>query len=388
VLVAGYSFLHVFLAKAHAIRTHKHEVNLFFGMAKLVLWEANEGLVLLKNKQVNQIIYGPEDGGGTKYIFPLLGEEVRIREAVTLKLTQFEDGKVLTRDSIQVFLKVAFWWRVSDLEKYYASVDKQVHMVSDTYRKDQIVDVLPADTASPKEGAAETWLLTIAESCIRKLVSQTSIASLISKSAMRYLHIPEKHRVLVGTSEEIPMGLPASSKSARSKVSPATDAGTPDVLADEVRAMLAPRVGEYGLEIDRVEVQEVRLPEGVQTAIDDLYEAMLLPARTEQESIAQRMRLQAVADVLGVEMAGLDEVLKNFKGAQYIGGNMMAPLMTRVAGASKGKVLGKKTEDSRHEIEGADAPVLCPSCGNAVQMGVAKCVHCGGAISSKRRPKR
>src|SRR5436305_1122108 len=87
IAVAGVCFLRVFLAKSNAIRYHRNEVNLFGGMVKLVLWEANEGLVFLKNKQISQLIYGPEDGGGTAYIYPVLGDEVRVRVPLTLKLT-------------------------------------------------------------------------------------------------------------------------------------------------------------------------------------------------------------------------------------------------------------------------------------------------------------
>src|SRR5260370_10805864 len=318
-VLIGIGVLRVLLAKSNAIRHHRNEVNLFGWIVKLVLWEANEGLVFLKNKQISRLIYGPDDGGGTAYIYPIFGDEVRVRVRVTLKLTQFEDNKVLTRESIQVFLKVAFWWRVLDLEKFYQLIDRRVDIVADDYRKDAIVDVLPADGSTPRESAAELWLLTIAESCIRKLVSQSRISSLISKSAVRYLE-----------GQDNTHALPAARRNRAEPVMAAlvhdgaarmvAEGGTPDVLAREIQEMLIPKVADYGLEIDRVEIQELRLPERVQTAIHDIWEAAMLPTRSEHEARAQQIKLQAAAEVIGAPAVALSEVMKSFKGTQFIGG--------------------------------------------------------------------
>ena len=58
-------------AKVTAIRRGDREVDLFFGWMKLVLWEANEGLLFLRNKQIGEVIYGPEQGGGMRFIYPI-----------------------------------------------------------------------------------------------------------------------------------------------------------------------------------------------------------------------------------------------------------------------------------------------------------------------------
>jgi regulator of protease activity HflC (stomatin/prohibitin superfamily) len=84
--------------------------------------------------------------------------------------------------------------------------------------------------------------------------------------------------------------------------------------------MLGPKAEEYGLEVDRVEVQEVRLPQELQEALDRLFRAHLLPAQSEQEARARQIELQGVAEVLGVETGALTEVMKQFRGSTYIGG--------------------------------------------------------------------
>jgi hypothetical protein len=52
----------VFLAKDAAIHNRQGEVALFGGMVKLVLWEANEGLLLLRNKRISRVIPGGRGG--------------------------------------------------------------------------------------------------------------------------------------------------------------------------------------------------------------------------------------------------------------------------------------------------------------------------------------
>jgi hypothetical protein len=391
----GLCVLRVLLAKSTAIRQHRNEVNLFGGVVKLVLWEANEGLVFLKNKQISRLVYGPEDGGGTAYIYPILGDEVRVRVPLTLKLTQFEDNKVLTRESIQIFLKIAFWWRVHDLEKFYQIIDRRVDVVADDYRKDAIVDVLPADGSTPRESAAELWLLTMAESCIRKLVSQSRISSLISKSAVRYLDGQDRPVALPAANRERVepiMAAPIRDGAARMVAEP----GTPDVLANEILEMLKPKVADYGLEIDRVEIQELRLPERVQTAIHDIWEAAMLPTRSEHEARAQQIKLQAAAQVIGAPAVALSEVMKTMKANTFIGGmpRYMQALFAKIAETSEDSVQTAKglapppEQNEGHKVLRGRA-LRCPECGEKVTLeegsGRVECPKCHSLL---RRLKR
>jgi len=239
--------------KVAAIRSGEKQKDVFFGLLRLVLWEANEGLLLLKNKQISSLIYGPRDGGGVRFIYPVFGEEVKDWVPLTLRLTYFEDERVLTRESVPLFIKVALWWRVADLEKYYYSVDKEVHVVgSEDLDLEEATGTGPAPSLRAQKNAAEQWVKALAESCIRKIVSQSSTAFVVSKNASSYLHVDRRH-------EQLP---PPQGK--REAQGPIQESATPDVLADEIHDMLEPKVREYGLEIDRVEVQEVRLPGDLQ----------------------------------------------------------------------------------------------------------------------------
>jgi hypothetical protein len=179
VLVAsaiGLAYLRLAQAKVKAIRLGQREVDLFFGFAKLVLWEQNEGLLFLKNKRVSAIVYGPDDGGGTKLIFPVFGDELKLHLPLTLQMCWFKDHGVVTRESIRLFMKLAIWWRVKDkrgIEDFYRLINKEIHSGTD----DSIPEVIYAGpdlgrnttrgTRRTELIVAEKWIQTLAESCLR-----------------------------------------------------------------------------------------------------------------------------------------------------------------------------------------------------------------------------
>jgi regulator of protease activity HflC (stomatin/prohibitin superfamily) len=312
----------VSMAKARAIQRGERSVDLFFNSVKLVLWEENEGLLFLKDKRISEVIYGPDEGGGMRFIFPLFGEEVKVHVPLTLQMSEFADHNVLTRESIRLFVELAFWWRIKDrtgLEKLYLLIGKEVHSVSDTgeaIKEDYSTTESPDLKRGPKRAelnAAEKWMLALVESNLRKLVSKTSVALIVSSRATKYLHVSNQHDEQ-GTGQVAP--LLASENEERD--------ATPDVLAHELQSNLAPEVERYGLEIDRIEVKEVRLPKEIQDAIDAVWKATLLPAQTSQEALARskqiKAELEAVRDVIGVDAAATDRLLKNLQGMTFYGG--------------------------------------------------------------------
>jgi regulator of protease activity HflC (stomatin/prohibitin superfamily) len=271
-------------AKYFAIRDRKTEVVLFGGFVKLVLWEMNEGLVFLRNKAISDVIN--QSSGGTRFIFPARGEELRARIPLNTHMVQWEDANILTRESIRVRMKVALWWRVADLRKYVFQIDQSIH-VGNTHAEVSLLE------------SAETWLKTITESTLRTIVSQLSVAFLVSSKATSYLHVEHKHDQNPG--------------------SQAVEVLAPDSMADELQKTLARKMADYGVTIQRIEIQEISLSPEIQLAIDKVWQASLLPAQTEQEAKARQIELQAVANVLGVEATALNEIMKNFQGSNFFG---------------------------------------------------------------------
>ncbi len=284
-LLIIYVLSKIYLSRYYALKNNKKEVSLFGGIMKLILWETNEGLIFLRNKVVSEIICN--SAGGTKFIFPLRGDELRARVPLTLRLLTWQDEKILTRESIQVRMKVALWWQVTNLKPYVFNIDQNVH-VGNTHNNIGSVE------------SAEMWLKTMTESTLRTIVSDLSVAFLVSSKATSYLHVEQKHNHSVGqtTANEI----------LRS-----------ESMADDLRATLAAKTADYGITIQRIEIQEIGLSPEIQTAIDKVWKSTLLPAQTEQEAKARKIELQAVSDVLGVEATRLNEVMRNFHGTSFYG---------------------------------------------------------------------
>jgi regulator of protease activity HflC (stomatin/prohibitin superfamily)/predicted RNA-binding Zn-ribbon protein involved in translation (DUF1610 family) len=310
-VVAARLAIQAFAAKQRALGGRP--VRLLFGLARLVTWEQNEGLIFLRDKRISEQIYGPKSGGGFRIIYPFLGEELRDRVPLTLQLTWFRDEKVLTREAIQLSVKVAFWWQVCDLEKYFYKIDRQVHAIDDKDSPSAGVATAARPTPRGRLGIAEIWLLALAESCLRTLISGTSTFLIISKRAASCLHVEERGDVADGSGDA-------------NDLAPAT----PDAIAEKVKAMLQPKVRDYGLELDRVEVQEVQLPAQIQEAVDVVWSASTLPAKSRYEAEAQRNRLQALCDLLGREGAIASEVVKELPEGAFLG-NPLAPLQTILA---------------------------------------------------------
>jgi len=295
---------YIFLARFRAIRDRQRELTLFGGFVKLVLWEPNEGVVLLRNKQLSEII---ETGqGGTKFIFPIRGDEVRARFPLTLRMVTWEDQNILTRESIQVRMKVAAWWRATSLKNFVFTIDSGIH----TEKIHQDVGLLEA---------AEQWLKTITESTLRTLVSHSSIALLVSSRATGYLHVASATMHQDG---EV---------SARSQSETATG------ISIALQADLNSKLSDYGIAIQRVEIQEITFSKEIQAAIDRVWKAALLPAQTEQEARARQIALEAEVKVLGADAVALAEIMKNFQGGTFFGmpaalDSMMAKIGNRSTG--------------------------------------------------------
>jgi len=272
------------------------QISILFGLAKLIVWEQNEGLLMLKNKKVWNQIYGPAAGGGLKIIYPVLGEEVRIRVPLTVQLTWFSDQRVLTRDAVQLSVKTAIWWDIQNLERFFYKIDSEVHSTQSDHLVTGRETVTADRTARGHLAVAEIWVKTLTESCLRKLISETSTFLIVSKQASQ--------------------GLPA--EMIRSGSEP-TVIATPDLIAGKLREELSERITSYGLNIDRIELQEVQLPPRIQTAVDEVWISATQPRRSENEAAALRNHLKVLADVLGKDAAGLMQIVDKLPSNSYVG---------------------------------------------------------------------
>ncbi len=312
--LAAACWLRVVFARLYLVRRAKErlmEVDLFWGLTKLIAWEANQGLVLLRFKRLSQTIYGPRTGGGMRLIYPILGQELRVRAPLTTHLAEFRDERILTRDGIQVTLKLGIFWQITDLEKYYFAIDKEVNAYLD-HEVQQCVEV--TTNADSKLATAGVWVKSLTESCSREVVSHTTIAELVSTRPAQYLNVQQR------------LG-PAADQVATGPRPPTIDVNrnTNELLAARIRELLVPKVSAYGLGVERIEVLEIQLPPTIQQAIDRVLEKSLLPAQVEQEALAETIRLREQASVLGQEAVVVREVAKHLPSGDMLGAT--APLV-------------------------------------------------------------
>jgi regulator of protease activity HflC (stomatin/prohibitin superfamily) len=304
--LAGYLSAQLLVAKQRALAGRPNR--LLFGLARLALWRPNEGVILLRDRRVIERHYGDESGGGLRVIYPVLGEELQGPIPLAVQLTWFEDRRVLTRESIPLTVKVALWWRVSNLERYAYKISPEIHAIeNEGLREPEAVTSEPPSPRGPLWTAGK-WVRTLAESSLRTLLSDTSTAQIVSQRAASYLHVEHPD------SAPQPAGNP-SPGGATPHLMPAT----PDAIARWVKATLDEKVVPYGLEVERVEIQEVQLPPGLQEAVDAVWAASTLPAKASKEADARKIHLQAVVDVLGREAAAANEIVRNLQAGTYLG---------------------------------------------------------------------
>ncbi|MFN0140358.1 MAG: hypothetical protein ACKVQW_09760, partial [Pyrinomonadaceae bacterium] len=96
--------------------------------------------------------------------------------------------------------------------------------------------------------------------------------------------------------------LPTASSSYRSAA---------DGLAEVIRTDFASLADEYGLEIHRIALQEIKLPSEIYAAAVDACKSAYLPLKAQAEAAERRMMLQAEADVIGKEALGMKEIAGN-----------------------------------------------------------------------------
>lgn len=269
--------LRVKLSTYVAIRNNLKEVDIFGGMMKLILWEPNEGLVILKNKQVSEVIN--EEGGGRKYIYPILGEELWARVSLAQHMLTWEDKNVLTGESLQLRIKVAIWWQIVEVNKY---VFKISHLDSvSRYKKSALLHT------------TNTWLQTLTESTLRALASEMNVASLILPNAGAHQEINPRDLI-------------------------------PEAFVSRLRSTIAEKAEDYGIQVHRAEIQEVSLPEDVQQAIRDTWTAKLRPLQSESEARAKQIEIEALIQSLGRKDAADLQKLEAMQGSSFFG---MSPLV-------------------------------------------------------------
>lgn len=291
---SGYAAFHAFgLFSLRSRVLQEKDILLWKGLARMVAWNPTEGVLFLKNKQVDFVDDNPNDGGGIRCIFPIMGEELATRVPLEIQTTPFSDDGILTKEFIPVSMKATIFWKISDLYKFSISLSKEVHSVND--RGGHSIE--PKDS-NPQLGTAERWLSSLMEEKTRATVSRVGTGLLISDRLMN----------------ELPMALPGEGQPQNALMGPSSSEiyrSATEGLASAVTGTLADAVADYGIEVHRVTLQQINLPPEIYAAAVEACKSAYTPLKARADAMAEKMRLQARADVIGAEATGLKEIAGN-----------------------------------------------------------------------------
>jgi regulator of protease activity HflC (stomatin/prohibitin superfamily) len=328
--------------RVRAFRDGLSRVSIWFGQGEMVFWNPGQTFAFLANKQLHSV---GDVSGGFRAVYPFRGEQAVGPIQLQSALFNWEDSSVLTRDGQTLGVKVGVWWKVADAEKYI------FHIYSDPSTDLQVGNTLGG--TSPVQGKpgsgvaagptglgysqgsqfntttmhriADQWLRVITESTIRAKINSLAVSEVVSAQAMQFLRESMDGRV-----------------EADETINSTFETAILAVLADIQRKAL-----EFGVGVERLEVQHIHLPQEIQDAITETRIAFLAPIKGEREAEAVRIKLEKLVSVLGKDTVGLNEVMKNFQNANFLTpATFMQPLFDKVTQRVEQLPESKRLSDS------------------------------------------
>jgi hypothetical protein len=249
-------------------------------MSEWVLWDPGETVVLLRNKVMVPMAVKPQQGG-IATISAWRGEEYRGRISSKTQLFAWRSEQILTADGLPIRFRLGIWWRIIEPQRYVSRIASEYHDQGE-HQKDSLL------------GAAEVWLEKLAAGTLREQVSKLPSARVISSRAEPFLEVRQ--------SEE------------SDQLSFARE-------IEATRASLDAKTRAYGINVERIEVQELELPAVFPKTIAEMRRAHIEPGLANLESTAYAIRANAktdvemrrlgmLADVIGKPAVATKEILK------------------------------------------------------------------------------
>jgi hypothetical protein len=314
-------WLHVFLAKSRAFHNDVEDASLFGGLVRMILWNPTQGILLLKNKQIDFVDSNINDGGGVKFIIPALGQEVGLRVPLTVLTTEIVNEKVYTRDSVPLDMKMTVWWKIADLRQFYLSVSREVHLVNDAGSHIRREDAPPGFRGEGLTYAcreqletAESWIRISMEEEARQFASSVSTSLLVSDKIASQL-------LLQGGSQPVRQ-LPVPAKEQDAVDSPGQSAlaalGEYQMSSHQLINQLQSRLDSFvrgrGLAIDKIALQEVKLPDEILRKAVDAAKAWYGAIEAHRQGVGMAAQLEELSKILGKDTLSIAHVLERYQG--------------------------------------------------------------------------
>jgi hypothetical protein len=262
-------------AKYRAFRLGLKRSPFWFGNAEWIFWEPGETVVLLENKH---LIPMTDTQGGYRIVSAWKGQEYKGRISYKTQFSTWRSDPIITSDGLPITLGLGIWWRIANAKDYVSKIASDYHE-GEQHKNENLAE------------AAEFWIKKLAAGTLRQEVNQLPAEKLISPYVQSYLQVRQ------GAEDGVP---PAA------KPIP----NFSDQL-DKSKTELNDKTRPYGIEIERLEVQELILPPIYQQKLEAVRVAFLEPVQTRALTDAQVIALKGLASVIGEEKVGLIEVLKH-----------------------------------------------------------------------------
>jgi hypothetical protein len=262
-------------AKYRAYRKGLKRSPFWFGNAEWIFWEPGETVVLLEHKRLVPMM---DPAGGYRAISAWKGQEYKGRISYKTQFSTWKSDPIITSDGLAVNLAVGIWWRIANAGTYISAIASDYHE-GEQHRNENLGE------------AAEFWIKKLAGGTLREEVNQLPAEKLISPYVQAYLQVrrgPEGELLPEGNA------LPNFSEQ-----------------LGKAEHKLNDKTLRYGIEIERLEVQELILPPIYQQKLEAVRVAFLEPSQARALTEAQVIALQGLASVIGPEKVGLIEVLKH-----------------------------------------------------------------------------
>lgn len=286
------------LLRARQTVLAKKDIPLLWGLVRLIAWDPVEGVLILRNKNIEFSDHDLEDAqGGVRFLYPILGEELALRIPLEVQTLRFADENVMTREYLAVSIKGTMKWRIRDIRKFYLFVSRELRSTTD---RGGHVSLTPTTRSTPSGdddtistigrllNAAIEWMRVLAEEQTRLIVSRSRSGLLMAE------RISQEIGPVAG---ELPQTRPGEWE------------GGADGLADSIHVTLAQRLEEFGISVVDVSLQEIKLPEEIVRECIAACRAYYFPALARREAAFEGAKLKAQAEAIGQEAVATREVL-------------------------------------------------------------------------------
>ena len=297
------------------------DIAIFGGFIRLIAWDPVEGVLFLENKTMGFFDDDLHDGhGGIRLIYPVNGDELALRVRLEVQTLQFFDKDVLTREYLPVTVQGTCKWRIVDIRKFYLLLSRELRVTSD-HKNPQGVGTTSAGlptahvegeqrleiSVQEKVNLAIKWLQVLAGEQTRAVVSRISSGLLVADRLS--VEMPEI-KAAVSRDRSMLAALAA-------ELPPTSDGewtGAADGLARSIHDTLKKRALAYGIDIEDVSLQEIRLPDAIVEACAQAAQTAYLPLMAQRKAAADvavhRANLSTDVELMGKEAVAMREVAK------------------------------------------------------------------------------